>query len=371
MIMETVLIFLLILGLLVFVHEAGHFVAAKRSGAQVLEFGFGFPPRIVGVRYKGTIYSLNWIPLGGFVKIKGESGERSGDPDSFASLPAWKRAIILISGVAMNVVFAAVLLSVLFATGAPTALDQKLPNGAQVGERHVQVLQVVENSPAAEAGLRFGDIIEEIDSTPVVSVDAVQQYNAVHGGIAENVLVRRGSETLTVSLTPRVLRSDDGRAVWGVGLVESGIVRFPWYQAIWIGLRSTFVLTWQILAAFGALLSNLLLQGQVSADVSGPVGIAAMTGQVSSLGFAYLLQFMALLSLNLAIINILPIPALDGGRVLFLLIEKIRGKAVNVRTEALIHNIGFTLLLLLVGLITLRDIGRFRGPLLEFFQRLW
>lgn len=368
--LTTLIIFVVLLGALVFVHELGHFLTAKRSGARVEEFGFGFPPRLFGIRRGGTLYSINALPLGGFVRIKGESGADAAAPDSFAALPAFRRALILTSGVLMNVLLAMLLLSFLFVSGAPASLDQPLPKGAVVSNLRVQVVQVAPDSTAARAGLRAGDTIQAVDGMPITTVAQVQDYNADHANIAEEVTVVRGRTRLTLSLTPTTLATSPERAVWGVGLLETGTVAFPWYQALWLGATRTIGLLWQIVLGFFALLQGLVLRQQVIADVAGPVGIAAMTGQVAELGFAYLLQFAALLSLNLAFINILPIPALDGGRVLFLIIEKIRRKRLSPRTELLIHNIGFACLMVLVLAVTIRDVNRFSGAIAAFFQRL-
>lgn len=366
--LTTILIFLVVLTVLVFVHELGHFVAAKRAGAQVLEFGFGFPPRLIGVKRGNTVYSINWIPLGGFVRIKGESGDSS-DPDSFTAQSSWKRFLILISGVGMNIALAVFLLTILFAVGAPTSLDQNLPAGAHIQERKIQVLRVVPGSSAEKAGLQFGDSIISIDGQIVMSVKQVQEYNANHAGIAETVVIQRGQEQRAVTVTP--IAPENGKtAVWGIGLTETGLVRFPWYQAIFYGFRGTFVLVWQIIASLFALFADMIVHHKVAAEISGPVGIATMTGQVAQLGFLYLVQFSALLSINLAVINILPIPSLDGGRVLFLLVEKFRKRPIAPRTEALIHNIGFATLLGLIALVTVRDVGQFGDKISSFISTI-
>lgn len=364
--LTTILIFLVVLTILVFVHELGHFLAAKRAGAQVMEFGFGFPPRIFGIKRGQTVYSINWIPLGGFVRIKGESGE-SLDPDSFAAQPAWKRFIILLSGVGMNLVLAIFLLAILFAVGAPTSLDQRLPSGAHIQERKIQVLRIVPDSSAEKAGLRFGDAIVSIDGQTVSSVKQVQAYNADHAGTVETVIVQRGKERRSVTVTPTAPEAGKP-AVWGIGLTEIGFVRFPWYQAIFYGFRGAFFLAWQIIGSLFALFADIIVHHKVTAEISGPVGIATMTGQVAQLGFLYLVQFAALLSLNLAVVNILPIPSLDGGRVLFLLVEKLRRRPIAPHTEALVHNIGFAMLLGLIALVTVRDIGQWSDKLSHFLS---
>ncbi len=370
-ILVTAIIFIGMFALLVFVHEAGHFVAAKRAGAKVEEFGFGFPPRLFGIRRGDTTYSINLVPFGGFVKIKGESGGESEDPTSFSALSATRRSIILVSGVAMNVVLAVVLLSATLVIGAPTALDGPIPRGATVSGQSVQILQVMSGTPAEIAGLRLGDKIVSIDSKPVQTADMVREYNNSHAGVLERLTIRRGSTTLTVAVMPTVLADSEGKAVWGVNLADVGIITFPWYTALWMGARNAFGLLWQILLAFGAIIGGLVAQGKLTADFAGPIGIAAMTGQVASLGFIYILQFAALLSLNLALVNILPFPSLDGGRLLFLLIETLRRKKASIRVEAMVNNIGFAVLIALVLAITVHDVRRYGSGIMGFFSNLF
>lgn len=367
----TALIFVGMFALLVFVHELGHFVAAKRAGATVEEFGFGFPPRMVGIRHHGTVYSLNWLPLGGFVKIKGESGGSANDPTSFAALSATRRAIILVSGVSMNMVLAMVLIILTLIIGAPTALDGALPRGAQVREKNVQILQVISGTPAEKAGMRMGDRIIAIDGQKVADSDFTRSYNAARSGVAEKVTIRRGSKQLIVSVTPQILAQSEGKAVWGVNLADTGVVRYPWYRAIWLGVHNALTLFWQIVLAFSDVIKNLIVQQKLTADLSGPIGIAAMTGQVATLGLVYILQFAALLSLNLALVNILPFPSLDGGRVLFLFIEKIRRKKISPRVEALVNNVGFATLIALVLVITVHDVGKYSAGIIGFFSNLF
>jgi len=174
---------------------------------------------------------------------------------------------------------------------------------------------------------------------------------------------------LEKEITPKIL-PDIERPVMGVGLVKTGTISYPWYQSVWEGAKATVFSTMNILFAFGNMIKNLFVTGSLGADVAGPVGIAVLTGQVVNLGFIYILQFAALLSINLAIINILPFPALDGGRVVFLLIEKLLRRPVDQKVEAVVHNLGFALLMLLVVVITFRDIGRFT-PLWEGIKNLF
>ena len=377
----TIIVFILILGLLIFVHELGHFVTARRNGIAAHEFGFGFPPRLVGVyrdavtgkwrlvfgsrnvAARGTIYSLNWIPLGGFVRIKGEDGTDN-DPDSFATKSAWIRIKVLAAGVMMNVVLAWVLISIGFMIGIPQTLDTVLSTRAQSTEAHVQVLAVENDSPAQRMGIGIGDLIMSVcaeqtqSCEEIVTIADLQRVITTHATENIAITVQRGEAQHTLRGVPRIdAQTNEGRI--GVQIEEVALVRYPWYEAFWWGIGATYTMTKNILIAFGTMIANMVTGAGVSADLAGPVGIAYLTKQVTELGISYLLQFAALLSINLAIINAIPFPALDGGRMLFVLIEKIKGSPVSRRVEAIAHSLGFSLLILLMIVVTFRDLIRF------------
>lgn len=360
----TILLFIVVLSLLVFVHELGHFLMAKKMGIKVEEFGFGFPPRIWGYKPKGseTTYTINWIPLGGFVKIKGESGQYKADSDSFASKPAWKRLLVLVAGVAMNLLLAAVLLSAGFVSGLPSVVDEHTPAYANVRDAQIRIMTVVPESPAARAEIRSGDVLVAIDGHTFETADEAHDYIAAAAidGIAVTVSREEdgGISYYSMMLTSEPLQDLDQMGI-GVGIIKTGLVSFPVHLAVWHGVIATGDFTYQVGKAFVDLIGNLIVRQEMSVDLSGPVGIAVLTGEVASMGLIYLLQFTALLSINLAIINILPFPALDGGRVLFLVIEKVRGRAVDQRIEAIVHSMGFALLMVLVILVTYRDFVKF------------
>lgn len=312
-----------------------------------------------------TIYSFNWIPLGGFVKIKGENGEDENEPDSFASRKIWQRATILSAGVGMNIVLAAILISFGLMIGLPQVLDNLNPR-AQISDKKIQIAQVITESPAEKAGLAIGDIIAAIDSQQFASEEELQNFVAAKTGQELNYKIERGGEEITFKIIPEI-RPETGRGGIGIAIATTGLVKYPWYLAIEEGIKTTIILIWVIILAFYGLIKGLVMGQGVSVDIAGPVGIAALTGQVAQMGFVYILQFTALLSVNLAIINFLPLPALDGGRVLFLIIEKIKGSPVKREIETVVHNIGFSLLMLLVLVVTFRDVARFG----DSFKALW
>ncbi len=369
--MLTAIIFIIILGVLVFVHELGHFVVARRNGVKAEEFGFGFPPRIVGVvrigegkklrlvwgnremQSKNTIYSVNWIPLGGFVRIKGEDGGNKQDKDSFAAKKAWPRTKILAAGVIMNFLFAWFLISIAFWIGAPEAIDD---SGANIPNSKIQITEVMPNSPADQAGIKVGDeILKQDGNVRFGNVSDVQNYVDANKGKQITLDLKRGGQSIEVNVTPRE-NAPTGQGPLGIALAQTVIKSYPIYQAIWNGLVATFNITLAILIALYDILKKLFMFQGVGAEISGPVGIAVLTKQVTTLGLVYVLQFAALLSINLGIINALPIPALDGGRILFILIEKIKGSPVSRKTEQAFHTVGFMLLILLMILVTLRDV---------------
>lgn len=360
----SIILFLVVLSILVLAHEAGHFVTALWVGVKVEEFGVGFPPRAFSIIRKGIRYSINWIPLGGFVKIKGESGEDRHDPESFASKPAWKRFLVLVAGVVMNFVLAVVLLTIGSYVGMPQVVDGALAPQAHVREQVVNIIEVAKDSAASAAGMQAGDQLQSIDGNAFTKAEDAQNYIASHQESQMTLIVKRADAMYTYTATPSVIAESDGKKVLGLGLIGTGIVSYPWYLAPVQGVQVTFEFTKQILIAFYGLIKNLIIHQQVSVDLSGPVGIAVMTGEVARLGFVYLLQFAAVLSINLGVVNFIPFPALDGGRILFLVIEKIRRKPVEARIEAMVHNIGFLLLMGLVVLITYRDLVKFGGQLL-------
>lgn len=359
----TLLLFLLILSVLVFAHELGHFVMAKRAGMKVDEFGFGFPPRLFGVKRGDTLYSVNAIPLGGFVRIKGESGEHRGDSDSFSSKSLWARFLVLIAGVAMNVLVAGLLYGVGFTIGMPSVLDGGLPARAEVTDRKLEVMAVAPQSPAATGGIVSGDAIVSLDGHVFETADAARAYILENGDKGIEVVVQKADGTfVTQKLSAADIPETQIHGL-GVGIVTTGIVSYPAHLAFVYGFGGAFTATRDVAWAFGDLIKTLVVEQKVNVELSGPVGIAVMTGEVAKLGFVYVLQFAAILSVNLAVINVLPFPALDGGRLLFLFIEAVRRRAVDEKTEAVVHNIGFALLMALVVLVTYRDFVKFGGQM--------
>ncbi len=389
--MVTIVLFILILGILVVVHEWGHYFTAKKFGIKVHEFGFGYPPRAFGwyrdphtkklvwvwgsgksslkktvagdeqqKEFPGMLWSVNWLPLGGFVRIKGENGEGGHESDSFGHHKAWKRVSVLAAGVVMNVVLAAVVLSAGFMIGLPVGMshDEELDKYAQIVETPSVVIQSIEtDSPADSAGFELGDKIVQINEYIITGAADLVSYVGSRGGQSLEIHVVRSGEEQILNATPVVTQGED-TARLGVGIAEAGIIRYPWYIAIYKGFVGAGIGLITVFVSFYYLISNLVLGNGLIFDVAGPVGIAQAVGQSAELGFQYLLSVVAMLSLSLAAINILPIPALDGGRILFVILEKIKGRPVSMKYEQMAHTIGFVLLMILIIVVTWRDIAK-------------
>lgn len=388
--MLTVLLFIAILCLLVIVHEFGHFITARLSGMRVYEFGMGFPPRLFGVyrdphtkkfvwvwgkkkarsslssvlggepaesEFPATLYSLNSLPLGGFCQIKGENGADEDAGDSFGSQKAWKRLIVLLAGVGMNMLLAAGLFAAGFMIGLPTDLSQGADEDAIVVEQPTVVAeQVLKDSPAAAAGMAFGDKILWLDGEPVRSASAMQAYVRSRGEAPIRIGVSRNGASMTFEVTPKKLNPGDDAPKIGVILADAGIVRYPWHIALWKGFVAAWYALINTFIGFYFLLKGLILGQGMAFEVAGPVGIAVVVGESARMGLNYLLNVTAMISVSLAAVNILPIPALDGGRALFVILEKALGRRIPIRYEQVAHTIGFVLLLIMILLVTFRDI---------------
>ncbi len=381
--MSTFIVFILILGLLVLVHELGHFIVAKRNGVFSEEFGFGFPPRLIGT-YKNkqgqrkwifgnkkvdendkneneTVYSFNLIPLGGFVKIKGEDGEEEKEQNSFSGKPIWVRFKILFAGVAMNFILAIILFALAFQIGLPQAVNDDYADE----KAKIQIAQVNNNSPAKEMGLEMGDRVVSIKTeqalTAVGTIKGFQEVVENNKGkeIIVNVERAKNAEELNLKTIVRE-EAPEGQGLLGVQLARTTFVKYNFFESFWMGTQATFSVMLAIIIFLGDLIIRLFSSQPIVADVAGPVGIAVMTGKMTQLGLAYVFQFIALLSVNLAIINLLPFPALDGGRIFFLLIEKIKGSPISQKIEGTANAIGFFLLISLMIFVTFKDFVNFQ-----------
>ncbi|MEO8637781.1 MAG: RIP metalloprotease RseP [Candidatus Taylorbacteria bacterium] len=360
----SVIIFIIILAILVLVHEFGHFIVAKKSGIRVDEFGLGFPPRIWGKKYDGTIYSINWIPFGGFVKIFGENpdDESLSGPQSSRSFVNKKRpiqALVLVAGVTMNILFAWVLISIGFMSGLPTSVDET--NQSQIKDAKLVVTQVLSDSPAQKVGLKAGDEIVSLHSGAdtlsdgAVDVSRVQNFISLHGGKSVSLELQRGGNAVEIEAIPTE-GIVPGKSALGFSMDFIGSLRLPIHEALWEGAKLTANLTYAIAESLTLFIYHAFTGTADFSEVTGPVGIAGMVGDATQLGFIYLLSFTAFISLNLAVLNLLPFPALDGGRLLFVLIESVIRKPINHKVANALNSAGFALLILLMLVVTYKDI---------------
>lgn len=371
----TVFVFILILGVLIFVHEFFHFITAKRNGIRVEEFGMGLPPRICGfyrengkkhffwgnkkIETTSTIYSLNWIPFGGFNNIYGMDS-RIKEPGSFWTKSVGVRAKVIFAGVLGNFLLACLLFSAVFASGAPQAIEGEVPEGAfDVG---VQIVQILPESPAQLAGIKVGDKIIKMESSgesiTIKEVQDIQNFTNQHLDETIILTVQRGNEVLEISVVPRS-NPPEGEGAMGIALAKTARVPYPLPQAILKGCEYSFWLVGATINAFFEMIKGAIIgQPITGVELAGPIGIGNLVSQMVALGPMYVVQFTAILSINLFILNILPFPALDGGHLLFLLIEKIKKTPVKQEVEILLNQIGFALLMLLMIVVTLKDIQK-------------
>lgn len=383
-ILSSVIIFVIVLVVLILVHELGHFIAAKLSGMRVDEFGIGYPPRALTIaKYKGTEYTLNWLPFGGFVKIYGEDGitaekNREGaetvgvdkpapaaPADSFVARPRMLQAITLIAGVAMNVVFAYIVFTIGLVIGTQQVLDST--QAATTKDAIIVIADVVKGGPADAAGFKRGD--EVLSATTTIPGAFINYNGGQAAGLVSLInqdsemkpmqfLVRRNGNDLHIEATPKkgIVPGAPDRLGLGVTLASFGTLKTPFMDAPMQGLTYTWESTKEVATQLGLLVWNAVQFKADLSEVSGPVGIAKAVGQASDTGLGSLLTLTGLISINLAIVNLIPIPALDGGRLLFVIIEAIRRKPMSAKISERINMISFGLLILLMVVVTAHDI---------------
>ncbi|MCL4200806.1 RIP metalloprotease RseP [Patescibacteria group bacterium] len=362
----TALTFLVILTVLVLIHELGHFMMARWIGVRVEEFGLGLPPRIWGKKFGNTIYSLNWLPIGGFVRLAGEDDASSGQlskikgklrPDQRQKLGEYfwarskkERSVILAAGVIMNFILAVGITAALLVSGV------KEPSGI------VRVERIVAGSPAEKAGFQLNDTLVSIavrDQTPMkltTPAELIAFVNEEKGNEVTLHVVRDGQD-MSITVTPRK-EVPPGEGPLGVAISDLETHKYTLAEAPGKAFMINIMRAKEMLVSLGSTLWRLVTLRAPEADVAGPIGIAQVTGQAVKFGWQAVLEFASILSLNLAVLNILPIPALDGGRLAFVFLEKILGRRAHPAFEKSTHQIGMIILLGLVLLVSINDILR-------------
>jgi regulator of sigma E protease len=340
----TIVIGIIVLSVLIIVHELGHFLAAKATGVPVEEFGIGFPPRLYGKKLGGTVYSINWIPFGGFNKITGEI-----DPDvpkGLASRGYGVRLLVLAGGIILNLLLPFVLMAVAY----------MVPHNIVDGQ--VVVEEVAPGSPAEAAGIRPDDTVVSINERTVRSLGDLARYIQLNLGDEITIaVVHADTSTETVSLVPRWRPPEGQGAIGTLSRTENAVIiseSLPFWRAVPTGARECI----ETLVLYKNGIIGMII-GTVPFVPAGPVGIVQVTGEVAHSGISPVLELAAFISIAIAITQLIPFPALDGGRIIFVIIEWIRrGKRVSPRIEGIVHSVGFIVLLALLVLITYQDIFR-------------
>jgi len=360
----SVIIFLIILAILVFVHELGHFLVAKKFGIRVDEFGIGFPPKLISKQWGSTLYTLNAIPFGGFVKIFGEDAH-SGDISeenksvSFVYKPKWVQALVLVAGVTFNIIFAWLVISLGFFIGATSVLPHNT-NGV-LNDAHLIITEILPDSPAKTAGLTPGDTIISISDGKTTISDTLYP-EVVQKFISES----RSKELLIKVQTDKKLEKEfiitpstkliEGKKIIGISMEWVGTVKLSPIDSLIDGAKTTWFLLKATTVGLADFLWKTITFRSDFSQVAGPIGIAGIVKEASDLGFRYLLNIMAIISINLAIINLVPFPALDGGRLLFVGIETIIRRPISPNIVKWTNILGFSFLMLLMLAVTANDI---------------
>ncbi len=373
----TIIIFLIVLAVLIFVHELGHFLAARIFGIRVDAFKIGFGPKLFAWKRGETEYGVNAIPFGGYVKIFGEdpNDENTNGPDaarSFVHKPKWQQIIALAAGVLFNFIFAWLLYVIVFSTGVTVSPQEFSQYTASARDPRVMITQVLPDSPAALAGLKAGDILRYVETTtmnadrarkdfvptnlrPQQSADEMMAVINNFGGKPIGVEYQRDGHRQVLGITP-VKGLVEGKYAIGIAMQSVADVRIPFFPAIWESLKYTGVIIRETVVALYTLVKDAIMGHPDFSQIAGPVGIAGIVGDSARMGFSYLLLVTAIISINLGVINLIPFPALDGGRILVVIIESVSRKKIPSKIANTVNGIGFALLILLMVVITFRDV---------------
>ncbi|MCR4278020.1 MAG: site-2 protease family protein [Candidatus Berkelbacteria bacterium] len=353
----TFLVFLVVLGVMVFVHELGHFLVAKKSGVKVEEFAFGFRPRLWSKKIGETTYAINLIPLGGYVKMFGESDGKTG-PRSFKSKSPSSKVAILVAGATMNLLMAWVIFTILFITGFQPFAPNAARNPFLSEKPSTVIAKIVHGSPAELSGFWLDDQLLAVNGQNLEDgTGFVEKIRALNGQPA-TVTVKRGDLTLDLTVTPRI-NPPSGQGAIGVAVGQTGQVRSLWYKAPIAALYETGRVIGISAVGFVDFVKNFVIKQEVSEDVTGIVGVGALTGVARRMGFEYLAQLVALISIGLGVVNLMPILPLDGGHIAVLAYEKVTRRSLTERQFSIFATAGLAFILLMFLVVTLKDFVRF------------
>lgn len=361
----TVIVFIIVLAVLIFVHELGHFLLARINGIRVDAFAIGFGPKLISFTKGETKYSLNLIPFGGYVRIFGENPDEEStigadSARSFINKPRWRQATVLAAGVLFNFVFAALLYMIVFSSGVTATRDGFDKYTDRFSNDRVMVTYVGSDSPAHKAGIKTGDVILSVTSNSGMKsspLDIASIQDTINSS-ANNPLTfeyKRGNEISTLSIIPEAGIVADRYAI-GISMSQVADLKLSFFSAIVEGIRYTYTMIRETIVGLYGFLANII-KGQADfSDVAGPIGIAGIVGGAAELGFTYLLMITAIISINLGVINLIPFPALDGGRILFVAIEGIIRRPIPHKFQNMVNAVGFFLLMALMITVTYKDI---------------
>lgn len=361
----SIILFLVVLFVLILVHEWGHFFAAKRTGMRVDEFGIGFPPKLYGIKRGETEYVINALPIGGYVKIFGEditeTGTSAVDADrAFSARPKWAQAVVLLAGVTMNTIFAWFLFVIILVMGVAGAIDESAYNPTS---SNLVITSTLSGAPA-EGVIPVQAVITDVTSASEtlseLTPSAFSNFLAAHADQPVAITYSLADEVVEVKVTPMsgVLPDNPDRAGIGVGLALIDTIKYSFPQAVKEATYQTWASLKAITVGLGSLFSGIVAGTANFEQVTGPIGIVGYVGDAAQNGFTALLYFTAIISLNLAVINLLPIPALDGGRLVFVAIEAVIRKPIHPVWAARVNIAGFVALMLLMLAVTINDIVR-------------
>lgn len=345
-----ILIFVIALSVLVLVHEFGHFFAAKITGVRVEEFGLGLPPKIIGKKLWGTVWSLNWLPIGGFCKLYGENDEEK-EKFAFNNKNPWQKGLIVLGGVFMNMVLAIAIFAVVYTImGIPTETDK------------VRIIGIAKNSPAEVVGLKVDDWVQSVNNIEIKKGNELTEEVGKHLG--ENLKFKiYNFELKTEKEIVMIPRKNPPAGEGSLGIVISNTVMQPirwweFYKGIGAGFKEAYF--WGKIIFDGVIkMVGGLIVGNVPKDVTGPIGMFNATSSIRmSQGFLAVIHFFGVVSVNLAVVNVLPFPALDGGRIIFVIYEIIFRKKANAKFETMVNNLGMIILLSMIVLISVGDVRR-------------